>query len=78
MSSDNKKGLTELRCSFCNRSQKETRKMIAGPAVYVCNECIALCSELIREEDHLESPVDKKGDIPVPAEIKNYLDQYLK
>ena len=62
--SDKNKGLTELRCSFCNRSQKETRKMIAGPSVYICNECIALCTELIREEDRREIKTTRSDEMP--------------
>src|SRR5688500_790405 len=76
--SDKNKGLTsELRCSFCNRSQKETRKMIAGPSVYICNECIALCTELIREEDRREPKTNRSDEMPSPTEIKKYLDQYV-
>ena len=75
--SEKNKGLTELRCSFCNRSQKETRKMIAGPSVYICNECIALCTELIREEDRREIRTTRSDEMPSPAEIKKFLDQYV-
>jgi ATP-dependent Clp protease ATP-binding subunit ClpX len=75
--SDKNKGLTELRCSFCNRSQKETRKMIAGPSVYICNECIALCTELIREEDRREIKTARTDEMPSPTEIKRFLDQYV-
>ncbi len=76
--SDKSKGLTsELRCSFCNRSQKETRKMIAGPSVYICNECIALCTELIREEDRREPKASRSDEMPSPTEIKKFLDQYV-
>lgn len=64
-----------LFCSFCGKNQKEVRKLIAGPAVYICDECIQLCSEIIEEEGE-KSPV-KVERPPVPKEIKAILDDYV-
>ena len=65
-----------LYCSFCGKSQHEVRKLIAGPNVFVCNECVELCVDIIREEDRTE--LIKAGDgIPTPREIKSFLDDYV-
>jgi ATP-dependent Clp protease ATP-binding subunit ClpX len=67
-----------LYCSFCGKSQHEVKKLIAGPSVFVCDECIELCNEIIRDE--LPASVearDAKGDLPTPAEIKANLDNYV-
>ncbi len=64
-------------CSFCNRTQEEVRKLIAGPSVYICDECIDLCNDIIAEEvdqDQAQAPSSK---IPRPKEIKTFLDQYV-
>jgi ATP-dependent Clp protease ATP-binding subunit ClpX len=66
-----------LRCSFCGKSQEEVKKLIAGPAVYICDECIELCNEIIEEEYEKEVETQKKGGFPTPAEIKSTLDQYV-
>jgi ATP-dependent Clp protease ATP-binding subunit ClpX len=66
-----------LRCSFCGKSQEEVKKLIAGPAVYICDECIELCNEIIEEEYEKEVETQKKGGFPTPAEIKTSLDQYV-
>ena len=66
-----------LRCSFCGKSQEEVKKLIAGPAVYICDECIELCNEIIEEEYEKEVETQKKGGFPTPAEIKGSLDQYV-
>ncbi len=65
-------------CSFCGKNQKEVKKLIAGPSVYICNECIHLCSEIIEDEEKEKSP-DKKGikDFMVPKQIKEQLDSYV-
>jgi ATP-dependent Clp protease ATP-binding subunit ClpX len=66
-----------LFCSFCGKSQHEVTKLIAGPSVFICNECVDLCNDIIREEMPEES-ADKKGDrLPVPREIKATLDEYV-
>lgn len=67
----------KLRCSFCGKSQREVRKLIAGPAVYICDECIELCNDIIAED--ADRPAEHRSGvyIPKPAEIKSYLDQYV-
>jgi ATP-dependent Clp protease ATP-binding subunit ClpX len=67
-----------LYCSFCGKSQHEVRKLIAGPSVFICDECIELCNDIIREESHAETPgKGAKSDLPVPHEIRDILDQYV-
>lgn len=66
-----------LRCSFCGKSQDEVKKLIAGPAVYICDECIELCNEIIEEEYEKETRTEKKGEFPAPAAIKASLDEYV-
>lgn len=68
---------TGLRCSFCGKSQDEVKKLIAGPAVYICDECIELCNEIIEEEYEKEARTHKKGEFPTPAVIKECLDEYV-
>ena len=65
-----------LYCSFCGKSQHEVRKLIAGPSVFVCDECVELCNDIIREE--LENRAEKARDkLPKPVEIKKVLDDYV-
>ncbi|HEY0839397.1 MAG TPA: ATP-dependent Clp protease ATP-binding subunit ClpX, partial [Vulgatibacter sp.] len=66
-----------LCCSFCGKSQKEVKKLIAGPTVYICDECIGLCNDIIAEEIEHEERKDKKIRIPRPSEIKAVLDEYV-
>jgi ATP-dependent Clp protease ATP-binding subunit ClpX len=66
-----------LRCSFCGKSQEEVKKLIAGPAVYICDECIELCNEIIEEEYEKEVETRKRGEFPTPSAIKTSLDQYV-
>ena len=66
-----------LYCSFCNKSQHEVRKLIAGPSVFVCDECIDLCNDIIREEAQAQARESIRTDLPTPAEIKAFLDQYV-
>ncbi|MFS8524914.1 MAG: ClpX C4-type zinc finger protein, partial [Limnochordales bacterium] len=66
----------QLKCSFCGKSQKQVKKLIAGPGVYICDECIELCNEIIEEEMHDEIDVEL-GNVPRPKEIKEILDQYV-
>ncbi len=66
-----------LCCSFCGKSQKEVRKLIAGPTVYICDECIELCNDIIAEEYDREDYYSSRGSIPKPKEIKNHLDDYV-
>jgi ATP-dependent Clp protease ATP-binding subunit ClpX len=66
-----------LSCSFCGKSQKDVKKLIAGPTVYICDECIGLCNDIIAEEIAGEEKKDQKFRIPRPAEIKGILDEYV-
>jgi len=67
-----------LYCSFCGKSQHEVRKLIAGPSVFICDECIELCNDIIREETHGDATAKgAKSDLPVPQEIRTILDQYV-
>jgi ATP-dependent Clp protease ATP-binding subunit ClpX len=68
-----------LYCSFCGKSQHEVKKLIAGPSVFICDECIELCNDIIRDEVPAEGTDAKaaKSDLPVPSEIKASLDQYV-
>src|SRR2546425_4142222 len=65
-----------LRCSLCGKSKDSVRKFISGPLVYICNECIALCNEILAEDEEREV-VDSITQVPTPAEIKEVLDQYV-
>ena len=78
MPSDKNKGDKLLYCSFCGKSQHEVRKLIAGPSVFVCDECIALCNDIIREEAPGGAPGKAdKDSLPVPHEIRARLDEYV-
>ena len=66
-----------LSCSFCGKSQKEVKKLIAGPTVYICDECIGLCNDIIAEEVEKDEPYTGSAPIPKPAEIKATLDDYV-
>ena len=65
-----------LRCSFCGKSKDSVRKFISGPSVYICNECITLCNEILAEDEERETTESTKA-VPVPAEIKATLDEYV-
>ncbi|MCB2305068.1 ATP-dependent Clp protease ATP-binding subunit ClpX [Clostridium estertheticum] len=66
----------QLKCSFCGKTQEQVRRLIAGPGVYICDECIELCSEIIVDEFQGDVELDL-GALPKPAEIKNYIDDYV-
>ncbi|CAM3535705.1 ATP-dependent protease ATP-binding subunit ClpX [Brevibacillus invocatus] len=66
----------QLKCSFCGKSQEQVRKLVAGPGVYICDECIELCNEIVQEELGTEEEVDMK-EIPKPIEIRKILDDYV-
>ncbi|NMM63218.1 ATP-dependent Clp protease ATP-binding subunit ClpX [Clostridium sp. P21] len=66
----------QLKCSFCGKTQDQVRRLIAGPGVYICDECIELCSEIITDDFEEDTQVDMSS-LPKPIEIKNYLDQYV-
>jgi ATP-dependent Clp protease ATP-binding subunit ClpX len=70
----NEKG--QLKCSFCGKLQDQVKKLVAGPGVYICDECIELCNEIIEEELNEDLSLEM-GDIPKPKEIKEFLDQYI-
>ncbi len=67
----------KLSCSFCGKSQEEVKKLVAGPGVYICDECIDLCNEIVAEDWENESLEKNFGDLPKPREIKEVLDQYV-
>jgi ATP-dependent Clp protease ATP-binding subunit ClpX len=67
----------QLRCSFCNKTQDQVRKLIAGPGVYICDECIEICSEIIEEEFDGEPVINTDINLLKPAEIKAFLDQHV-
>ncbi|MEJ2341723.1 MAG: ATP-dependent Clp protease ATP-binding subunit ClpX [Gemmatimonadales bacterium] len=69
-------GEKNLRCSFCGKSKESVKKFISGPNVYICNECIALCNEILAEEEEREA-AGRFTDIPPPLEIKDILDEYV-
>jgi ATP-dependent Clp protease ATP-binding subunit ClpX len=77
MRRDEKGKGTVLHCSFCGKSQDEVRKLIAGPTVYICDECIGLCNEIIAEESEEEGLIKGKLNVPKPKEIKARLDEYV-
>ncbi|EHG18992.1 ATP-dependent Clp protease ATP-binding subunit ClpX [Selenomonas infelix ATCC 43532] len=66
----------QLKCSFCGKTQEQVRKLVAGPGVYICDECIELCNEIIAEEFSDDAEVGLK-DVPKPKEIRHILDQYV-
>jgi ATP-dependent Clp protease ATP-binding subunit ClpX len=70
-------GHGNLQCSFCGKSQKEVKKLIAGPTVYICDECIALCNDIIAEEVDREDSFQSGTPLPKPSEIKTVLDEYV-
>ena len=76
--SDKFAGEKLLYCSFCGKSQHEVRKLIAGPSVFICDECIELCNDIIREEGGSgEAARADRSDLPAPHEIRQILDQYV-
>ncbi len=82
MSNDDRGGDTNdntkvLYCSFCGKSQHEVRKLIAGPSVFVCDECVELCNDIIREELQQEDAPDASSSLPAPTEIHAILDEYV-
>jgi len=68
----------KLYCSFCGKGQREVRKLIAGPTVYICNECIELCNEIIADEEAKEGYLKQQySSLPVPSQIKEFIDEYV-
>ena len=70
------RGSDELRCSFCGKSKEHVQKFISGPSVYICNECIKLCNEILQEEA-LQGQAAPLQELPTPSGIKSHLDQYV-
>lgn len=70
-------GDTPLFCTFCGKSQHEVRKLIAGPSVFICDECVDLCNDILQEEIQAIAPQDKSEQLPVPKEIRAHLDEYV-
>lgn len=68
---------SHLFCSFCGKSQDEVKKLVAGPSVYICDECIELCNDIIAEEQEREELSVRQTNVPKPHEIKKFLDQYV-
>ena len=66
-----------LYCSFCGKSQQEVRKLIAGPSVFICDECVDLCNDIIRDDVQKEGDKESSDHVPTPMEIRNALDQYV-
>jgi ATP-dependent Clp protease ATP-binding subunit ClpX len=67
----------DLRCSFCGKSQREVRKLIAGPSVYICDECVELCNDIITEEHEREDYYASRALVPKPKEIRAHLDEFV-
>lgn len=74
---DDQQTSDQIACSFCGKTQDQVKKIIAGPDVYICNECVDLCKEIIDEELASEKKPTEITNIPAPAEIVDYLDQYV-
>jgi ATP-dependent Clp protease ATP-binding subunit ClpX len=66
-----------LKCSFCGKGQKEVRKLIAGPTVYICDECVGLCNEIMAEEIESSFDINMSRKLPTPKDIKSFLDDYV-
>ena len=64
-----------IRCSFCGMRENQTGRLIAGPGVYICSECVAACSDLLRDEIELDNPAPSH--LPTPMEIKSFMDNYI-
>jgi len=65
-----------LRCSFCNKNQNDVRKLIAGPTVYICDECVEVCNDIIADDRRVEGR-SARTSLPIPQEIKTFLDEYV-
>ena len=66
-----------LRCSFCNKDQNDVRKLIAGPTVFICDECVDVCNDIIADDNRSDTKAGLRSALPVPQEIKTFLDQYV-
>src|SRR5690606_23684287 len=77
MSKDKAGSYGSLNCNFCGKSQKEVKKLIAGPGVYICDECIELCNDIIYEDAVKAVAKTATDNVPKPHEIKEHLDSYV-
>jgi ATP-dependent Clp protease ATP-binding subunit ClpX len=66
-----------LRCSFCNKDQNDVRKLIAGPTVFICDECVEVCNDIIADDNRFEHKAGQRSALPAPPEIKKFLDEYV-
>ena len=66
-----------LRCSFCNKDQNDVRKLIAGPTVFICDECVDVCNDIIADDNRSDTKSELRSSLPVPQEVKKFLDQYV-
>ena len=66
-----------LKCSFCNKDQNNVKKLIAGPTVFICDECVEVCNDIIADDNRFDKSNELQSVLPIPAEIKKYLDQYV-
>ena len=66
-----------LRCSFCNKDQNDVRKLIAGPTVFICDECVDVCNDIIADDNRVSNKSKLGKDLPIPSEINKFLDQYV-
>ena len=71
-----KRGGEILRCSFCNKDQNDVRKLIAGPTVFICDECVEVCNDIIADDNRFENR-GVRSSLPSPPEIKKFLDEYV-
>ena len=75
--SENQETDKKLFCSFCGKNQSEVKKLIAGPSVYICDECVSLCNDIIKEDLAEANQESSEEKLPVPEEIKAILDDYV-
>ena len=66
-----------IRCSFCGKRENQASRLIAGPGVYICSDCVAACSELLRQEMDTGSGLNAPDKLPTPVEIKSFMDNYI-
>ena len=66
-----------LRCSFCNKNQNDVRKLIAGPTVFICDECVDVCIDIIADDKRPDNKPQLESTLPLPQEIKSFLDQFV-
>ena len=66
-----------LKCSFCNKDQNDVRKLIAGPTVFICDECVDVCNDIISDDNRVTNTSELGKKLPIPSEIKKFLDHYV-